>query len=237
MTYKQHALKFMAGSVAAGLVLTGMMFFTSSGKADSTNDETNSKVLIGLRIAPVPLNMVGKDRALVGLGSYIVNAQADCNGCHSQGPATEYIGNPYLFAPPSQTVTQTKKVNPATYLGGGRDFGPFPAPNSPLHIYSRNLTPDDTGLPEGGHSLPEFIQIMRAGTDFDHVHPTCPTAVQTAGCVPYPFDGDLLQIMPWPQYQDMTDRDLTAIYEYLKAIPCIDTVVAGQPQLRNNCPK
>ena len=24
-------------------------------------------------------------------------------------------------------------------------------------------------------------------------------------------------------------------YEYLSAIPCIDTVIAGQPQLRNVC--
>jgi hypothetical protein len=175
---------------------------------------------------------------LVGLGSFIVNAQADCNGCHSAGPATEYLGNPYLFAPPSTTVHQTQKVNPATYLGGGRDFGLFPAPSSPLHIFSRNLTPDNTGMPEGGHSLAEFMQIMRTGKDFDtKVHPTCPpNTAQTASCVPYPFDGGLLQIMPWPAYQNMTDHQLHAIYEYLSAIPCIDTVVAGQPQLGNACP-
>jgi hypothetical protein len=26
-------------------------------------------------------------------------------------------------------------------------------------------------------------------------------------------------VMPWPVYQSMTDHDLRAIYEYLKAIP------------------
>jgi hypothetical protein len=121
---------------------------------------------------------------------------------------------------------------------GGRDFGPFPAPNSPLHIFSRNLTPDSTGKPEGGHSLAEFIQTMRTGKDFDtSVHPTCPAGTpQTASCVPYPFDGGLLQIMRWPAFHDMTNRQLQAIYEYLSAIPCIDSVVAGQPQLRNSCP-
>jgi hypothetical protein len=34
---------------------------------------------------------------------------------------------------------------------------------------------------------------------------------------------------------NMSDNDIRAIYEYLSAIPCIDTVVAGQPQLRNVC--
>jgi len=27
--------------------------------------------------------------------------------------------------------------------------------------------------------------------------------------------------MVWPELQDLTDRDLLAMYEYLKAIPCI----------------
>ncbi len=31
--------------------------------------------------------------------------------------------------------------------------------------------------------------------------------------------GGLLQVMPWPVYGKMTDRDLIAIYEYLSAIP------------------
>jgi len=31
--------------------------------------------------------------------------------------------------------------------------------------------------------------------------------------------GRLLQIMPWQLYQWKTERDLTAIYEYLRAIP------------------
>jgi hypothetical protein len=44
----------------------------------------------GFDIAAVPLNLEGKNRRLVGLGSYIVNAQADCNGCHSAGPRTEF---------------------------------------------------------------------------------------------------------------------------------------------------
>ena len=148
-------------------------------------------------------------RDLVGLGSYWVNAVSDCNGCHSAGPATEYIvptGNPYLLSPP---FSGKQQINPKTYLGGGRDFGPFPGPPFPsiAHLYSRNLTPDHTGLPEGGHTFNEFRDMLRHGTDFDHLHPKC-----TAGpgnppnCLVAPFNGDLLQVMPWPVYQHMTDR-------------------------------
>jgi hypothetical protein len=225
------------------LGVCGLLMTLPYGRAASDRDDDRGgsresrKIEIGFEIAPVPLHLFGRSRDLVGLGSYIVNAVADCNGCHSAGPATAYVGNPYLFAPPSLTVHQTKKVNPATYLGGGQDFGPYPAPNSPLHIVSRNLTPGVNGKPGGDLSFPEFKVILRTGRDFDKLHPTCPAdSPQTDSCVPYPFDGHLLQIMPWPAFQDMTDHDLEAIYEYLSAIPCIDTVIEGQPQLSHDCP-
>jgi hypothetical protein len=77
---------------------------------------------------------------------------------------------------------------------------------------------------------------MRTGVDMDHLHPTCPVGTVNSSCVPKPFDGDLLQVMPWNAFKNLNDHDLRAIYEYLSAIPCIDTIVPGQPQLRNNCP-
>jgi hypothetical protein len=205
-----------------------------AGENDDERGE-RSKVEIGFAIAPVPLNLKGKNRELVGLGSYIVNAQSDCNGCHSHGPQTEYLpnGNPYLLRPPSGPYSGMKIINPNTYLGGGRDFGPVAGLT---HLYSRNLTPDKTGRPEGGHTFDEFVNIMRTGIDYDHVHPSC-TGAATGSCVVAPFNGALLQVMPWPQDQDMTDHDLRAIYEYLSAIPCIDTVVTGAPILRNDCPQ
>jgi len=231
--------KVAAAAGFTAIVIIGMLVTSSRGSAKNDNNaeqDEKLKIQIGFKVNPVTLNETGKDHDLLYLGSYIVNVTGDCNGCHSAGPQTEFLGNPALFAPPSHTAHQIKKVNPATFLGGGRDFGAFPTPSSPLHIYSRNLTPDSTGKPEGGHSYSDFVQIMRTGIDFDEIHPTCPTATQTSTCVPYPFDGSLLQIMRWPSFQDMTDRELKAIYEYLSAIPCIDTVVTGQPQLRNTCP-
>src|SRR6266436_8722675 len=141
----------------AGVVLAGTLIRSPRVRAD--DDDNESKIQVGFAIAPVPLNLDGKNRALVGLGSYIVNAQGDCNGCHSAGPATEFApgGNPYFGQP--------TKIDPATYLGGGRDFGPFPGPGPFPHIISRNLTPDKNGLPAGGDTFDEFVQIIRTGVD------------------------------------------------------------------------
>jgi hypothetical protein len=192
--------------VCTATVLASALYLAPRLQAhDDDRDGDEAKIRRGFEIAPVHLDLAHKNRALVGLGSYIVNAQGECNGCHSAGPTTQFLpgGNPYFGQP--------EKVNPATYLGGGRDFGPYPFPTSTLHIFSRNLTPDHTGLPIGGDTFQEFRNTIRTGVDPDQLHPNLPP----------PFNGSLLQIMPWPAYRHMTDRDLRAIYEYLSAIPCV----------------
>jgi hypothetical protein len=200
------------------------------------HDQDESKVQIGLSIAPVPLNYERRDKRLVGLGSYYVNAQMDCNGCHSRGPATEYLGpgNPYLLSPPQGPFQGMQQTNPATYLGGGRDFGPFGSKGELTHLYSRNLTPDKTGRPAGGLTYKQFLTVLRTGEDLDHIHPNC-TGAPNGNCLLPPFNGNVLQVMPWPVHQNMTDHDIRAIYEYLSSIPCIDTNIAGAPVLRNDC--
>jgi hypothetical protein len=198
----------------------------SRGKDDRRGDNCESTMIErGFEIAPVPLNLEHKDRDLVGLGSYLVNAVGGCWDCHSAGTTTEFAlgGNPYFG--------ERKVVNPVTYLGGGRDFGAL-IPGTP-DIISRNLTPDKTGLPEGGRPFSQFRQIMRTGVDLDHIHPPCSPAV-TENCLPPPFDGNLLQVMPWPSYQSMTDHDLRAIYEYLSTVPCIEGPPAPSV-LHNDC--
>jgi hypothetical protein len=243
MTHKKGSLKTKGVVIAfAAIIATAIIGSARLVRAhdDQGGDESEeARIHRGLAISPVHLNLEGKDRDLVGLGSYWVNALSDCNGCHSAGPTTEYIvptGNPYFLSPPFGGKQQ---INPATYLGGGRDFGPFPGPPFPLipHLYSRNLTPDHTGLPAGGRTFEEFRDIMRHGTDFDHLHPNC-----TAGpgnppnCLVAPFNGDLLQVMPWPVYENMTHHDLRAIYEYLKAVPCNPGPnIEGAPYLQNDC--
>jgi len=86
---------------------------------------------------------------------------------------------------------QPKQLNMAEYLAGGRQFGP---------VTSANLTPDQNRRP-AGLTLAGFLEVMHTGHD-----PADPA-------------GDILQVMPWPLYQWKTDRDLTAMYEYLRVIP------------------
>jgi hypothetical protein len=225
-------------TVFAAIILAGMV--NSSKRVGARDEDTSdqreeSRVRRGFEIAPVTLKLEGRNRALVGLGSYIVNAVGDCNGCHSAGPATEFVpgGNPYQLSPP---FSGKQAISTTNYLGGGRDFGPYGAPPQIPHLYSRNLTPDKTGLPAGGHTYEEFVDIMREGVDFDHVHPRCTSPGTPANCLAAPFDGDLLQVMRWPFFKNMTDHELRAIYEYLSAIPCNPgKVIAGAPYLQNVC--
>ncbi len=201
MTHRKHLTTLGTAALIAA-VLALALAHSPKGKA-AGGDDSESKIQRGLAIAPVPLNLAGKNRALVGLGSYIVNASGDCNGCHA-GPAGEFSpgGDPFQGEP--------KHINPDSYLAGGTPlFGPFFIP--------RNLTPDKTGLPEGGATYEEFRGIMRTGIDPDQAHPQF---------------GPFLQVMPWPAFQDMTEHDLRAIYEYLSAIPCIE----GDPGLPNPRP-
>jgi hypothetical protein len=223
------------GAVFAAVVLAGSLGSVSRAQADDDGERNGDEARVrrGFEIAPVWLNLKGKNRALVGLGSYIVNAVSECDGCHSAGPPTQYAGggNPYFKGNPPTII------NPATYLGGGRNFGSL-IPGTP-EIVSRNLTPDKTGRPEGGRTFEEFRQIFRTGADLDHLHPNCsdPKITASTTCFPVgqPFNGDLLQVMPWPAYQNMTDHELRAIYEYLSAIPCIEGPEDPQNVLHNDC--
>ena len=164
--------------------LAACMLLAATAAARATDPDLGlleERVARGFKIAPVPLNLAGLDRNLVGLGSYIVNAQGGCNDCHTNPPYARG-GDPF--------AGQKKKINAAGYLAGGVPFGPF---------ISRNITPDANRRP-AGLTLVQFIAVMRTGRD--------------------PHDPSrLLQVMPWPVYQDMRFDDLRAIYTYLKAIP------------------
>ena len=120
---------------------------TDAAPITQDNDElSNSLIQRGFELAPVPLNLKGKNRALVGLGSYIVNT-GGCNDCHTN-PSYAAGGDPFAGEP--------EQINVPCYLSGGMEFGPF--------IRSRNLTPDSNGLP-AGLTLEEFIHVLRTGED------------------------------------------------------------------------
>ena len=165
--------------------------------ADAQDSESlgtlQERIARGFEIAPVRLNLEGKDRDLVGLGSYLVNAVGGCNDCHTNPPFAEGR-DPYLG--------QSPKVNASRYLAGGTAFGPF---------VSRNLTPRANGRP-ANLTFEQFRIVMRHGYDLKGREPFVPSR-----------SNDLLQVMPWPVYRHMRRIDLRAIYEYLRAIPSLPT--------------
>jgi cytochrome c553 len=98
---------------------------------------------------------------------------------------------------------EPEKINEETYLAGGREFGPFISPN---------LTPDESGRP-AGLTYKKFFNAIRFGKDPDE-------------------PGELLQVMPWPVFSKLQDRDIRAIYEYLKAVPPLKSppTVTAEPE-------
>ncbi len=174
-------------------------------------------------------------------------------------------GNPYFDQ--KKKIDPDVYLNGGANFGAvGTPTGPlnYAGPN----IITRNLTPNYAGMAEGGNTLAQFKQILRTGIDLDHIHPTCTTAqlavinnppkgatvADLPVCIPdgpivYDAhgdsfnnipDGSLLQIMPWTTFQNLTDTQIEAIYEYLSAIPCIDNTTSTPPagfpnELRNSC--
>jgi len=162
----------MRASVLVGLFVSLVVTFTlwTAPPIASVAADDSSQIQRGFQIAPVPLDLTGKNRGLVGLGSYIVNAQGGCNDCHTH-PSYAEGGDPFLGQP--------KQVNAAQYLTGGRQFGPFT---------SRNLTPDPaTGRP-ADLTFAQFLEVMRKGTDFEQRHPQISPLLQV---MPWPVYGDM----------------------------------------------
>ncbi|WLI91372.1 hypothetical protein Q4S45_09705 [Massilia sp. R2A-15] len=180
-----RTLSVLAGAIAA-------VFSLAVSAHDDRHDDRwdgnghESQIRRGFEIVPpgVKLNLMGKNRALVGLGSYIVNTSG-CIDCHSH-PTYAPGGDPFLGQP--------EVINANQYLSGGRQFGPT--------ITSANITPDYAGKP-AGLTRAEFIQMLRTGHN------------------PKDPPGQIVQVMPWPVFGKKTDRDLNAIYEYLRAIPSL----------------
>src|SRR5271168_1536456 len=114
-------------------------------QASAVRADEIGQILRGYEIAPVQLNLKGKDWALVGLGSYIVNTTG-CNDCHTH-PNWANGGNPFLGQP--------EQINTAQYLSGGRQFGP---------TTSANITPDRNDRP-AGLTLAGFLEVMHYGHD------------------------------------------------------------------------
>ncbi|MGE5600677.1 MAG: cytochrome C [Pseudomonadota bacterium] len=130
----------------------------------TSSADDQSRIKRGFEINPVQLDLKGKNPALVGLGSYIVNTTG-CNDCHTH-PSYASGHDPFLGQP--------EQINTDQYLTGGRQFGPFT---------SANITPDALGRP-AGLTLDEFISLMRTGHD-----PDAPAGSPPLQVMPWPVFG------------------------------------------------
>src|SRR5260370_38195640 len=87
MTPRKFVKPAAAVAAFAAILLAGMLGSSPRVKAtDDDEDRDESRIHRGLEIAPVPLNLEGKNRALVALGTSIVNAHVPCNECSAAGP-------------------------------------------------------------------------------------------------------------------------------------------------------
>ncbi len=151
--------------------------------------------------------------ALIKRGEYLV-ATSGCHDCHSpknltpQGPKVDSAK--LLSGHPAQS--QLPPISPDNIKPGGwvymsPDVTAFAGPWG--ISYAANLTPDSaTGI--GAWTEDIFIKTLRTGKHLgmENGRPILPP-------------------MPWEGVAQMTDEDLSALYNYLRSLPAIPNRVPG----------
>jgi mono/diheme cytochrome c family protein len=99
------------------------------------------------------------------------------------------------------------EINDTTrLLSGGVEF---PLPTGGF-VHSANLTPDESGLQEWTEET--FVKKFKSYRDSGAIHKVAPNSFNT--------------LMPWSDYDGMSEKDLKAIYAYLRSInPVYNPVV------------
>ena len=135
-------------------------------------------------------------------GAYLVN-MLGCNDCHT----------PHKMGPKGPEPDMTRmlsghpadlKMPPPPDLGKGpwvwAGSGTMTAFTGPWGVsYTMNLTPDpETGLGKWTEKM--FIEAIRTGRHLGKGRPILPP-------------------MPWPAFRNATDKDLKAVFAYLKSLP------------------
>ena len=167
---------------------------TGTERSDGTNgtNGTNGNDIIlsenarvGLKLSEVPVDptgLNGDDIESVGRGAYLVNAVADCNGCHNgagRGQPLFLAGNDDFPIGAFDTANTT--ADPFSPCTGGSP----PSACVDGHVFTRNLTPDATT----GLKLSEDQFIRRCA-------PARTSRTPTGGAA--------LIVMPWPQLRWLT---------------------------------
>jgi hypothetical protein len=178
--------------------------------ADSAPDSLS--IARGMAIRPLDEpkadELSSSDYALVGRGSYLVNALAHCSDCHTN-PARDF----------DKTSPTYLKIKTERHLGGGFAFNVFPGLAETLGV-ARTMAPNLKGESNG---------FFRAEPS-DHGRFL---AAMTAGWT-QARDGSL-RTLQWPMpvrnFAWLTPSDLEAIYTYLVTLPVLkgDADIETQP--------
>jgi hypothetical protein len=165
-----------------------------------------NNLMRGLAIRPLdaPADLDARsaqDVAAIGRGSYLVNAIAHCNECHT---------NPSRNTNVAPSDPAFMRVNTAHYLTGGGVFQ-VPPPLAPRIHQERTMASNLTGKSHGFLNEPDttfelFVGMMSSGMKIDETPPAA---------LGWP--------MPSDAFQNMTLEDLAAIWTYLKTIPPIQS--------------
>jgi collagen triple helix repeat protein len=148
-------------------------------------------VLRGLAIQPLAPpsgfdTWATDQQALFGRGSYLVNAVAGCNDCHTNPPYNFASSTPF-------------RINTDVYLTGGTVFR-VPPPLQPRLHQKRTMSENLIGQNHGFNvSFPVFLATLTQGVHADDPDPT-----------------PLGWPMPWMSFRHMTRQDIEAVYTYVR---------------------
>ncbi|HUO84156.1 MAG TPA: diheme cytochrome c-553 [Thermoanaerobaculia bacterium] len=140
-------------------------------------------------------------------GEYLVSVLA-CDDCHTpmimgeSGPEPD-MSRRLAGHPESMIMPPAPKLQGPWMWAGAATNTAFAGPWGVS--YSMNLTPDqNTGMGVWTEEL--FVKAMREGKHMGVSRPIMPP-------------------MPWPAYRHLTDRDLKAVFAYLRTVPAIQNRV------------
>ena len=155
------------------------------------------------------LPAAAKSNKTVERGRYLVSI-IGCNDCHSPKlhPGTMEPDPARIMSGRSATTPAPEK--PA-HMGEIAVSGDLTAWYGPWGVsYAANLTPDPTTGIGKRYNEKSFIHAMRTGKK--------------------PEGTDMLPPMPWPDFAQMSDSDLKAIWAYLKTLKPVKNNVLVSPR-------
>lgn len=151
---------------------------------------------------------------LIKRGNYLVTTMG-CNDCHSpkimtpMGPA---LDTTRLLSGHRSDMSLPPANNEALKNGWALFYAEGTAMVSPMGTsYAANITSDATGI--GNWSLQQFKTALTRGKA---------KGIET--------NRDLLPPMPWENYKQLSEEDITAIFTYLQSTKPVKNIVP-EPQL------